>query len=476
MNFLRQLQANLIPVTLSLVLLLILLSGCSGASDSSMNQPAAPGEQGTVNLFVTDAETDRFNEILVTIDKITLLGSDSASSQVIFSGSQTVDLRKLTDFSAFLAKNSVDAGNYSKIRLEISDIVLNQVDDNGNIIDTQSVKLPSGKIDLNPQQTITLAGGDQQTIEIDFDAKHSFKMAQTGSGKVIFRPVVFVHLKSTGAADQPGRLAKQHGDITALDLVDNTFKLCHLSSESTDDQQTEQGDDCLVVDFSDQTQIYDDQLAALTTDGLVENSEVTVLGYISGTESSAHIDAKAMVMGPAGTITSTRGTVATAPDDTGAMTITVAPGQDVPSGDTSVQLQDTAQIFSRATGDVLANADLVANTGVVVIGQFDTDTSTLNAIVVSVADATDEVTGSVSTVDTLDAGLTLTVDPGDGSAQCVNVDADTHIALQNTTAEDDTVDLVDMSNITVGSSITAEGSTGSDGCLNADNVVINSDG
>ncbi|HKI74549.1 MAG TPA: DUF4382 domain-containing protein [Pseudomonadales bacterium] len=468
MNVLRTLHENLIPVTLSLVLVLILLSGCSGAGNTSQPQL---GAQGTVDMFVTDAETDKFNQIMVTITKITLLGSDSASSQVIFQGTQTVDLRKLTDFSAFLAKSSVSAGNYSKIRLAISKIVLNQVDDNGNLVDTQSVTLPSGHIDLNPRQTISLASGDQQTIEIDFDARNSFKMAQTGSGKVVFRPVVFVHLKNGSSSTQPGRLVRQHGTITSLDLVGDTFKLCHLSSVSTHDQETEQGDDCLNVSFSDQTLIYDQSLGAMTTDGLVENSEVTVLGYLNGEDSGSHIDARAMVMGPSGTITSTRGSVVSTPDANGTWTLAVTPGQDVPSGNTTVQLADTAQIFSRSSGDVLASADLVANTPVVVIGQFDSGSSTINAIVVSVADANDEVTGTVSTVDTLASGVTLTVDPGDGSGQCVSVDSSTHIAVQGT-SDDDHVDLIGPTDINVGADITAQGTTGSDGCLNADNVVI----
>ena len=57
------------------------------------------------------------------------------------------------------------------------------------------VKLPSGKIDLNPQGGFEVVAGEALAIELDLDLDKSIKLKEAGkSGKCIFRPVIFVDI------------------------------------------------------------------------------------------------------------------------------------------------------------------------------------------------------------------------------------------------------------------------------------------
>lgn len=448
-----------VTATIILFAALLALGACSGSSKSSDVQPS---QQGAVKVFLTDAATDSFNQILVTITGVTLIGADG-SEHVISSNTTTVDLMNLTDFSQFLAQSNIAAGSYEKIRLDVSGIVLNQVDENGNIVNSQTVTVPSGKIDLNPRQTIDVADGGELTVEMDFDAHDSFKLAQTGSGKVIFRPVVFVHVVGDGET-QPGRLVREHGTITNLNIDAGTLSLCGVGDDD--------GGECLDVVLDDQTTLFDPGLAAIIPNDLVENAEATVFGHVVKDDNGTHIQALVLVTGPASTLVDAHGDVVTAPDSNGLMSINVGSGEDVPAGETSVQLASNVQVVSRSTGDPLQTSDLTVGTSVMVIGQFDSGTSTFTAIAVSVDDHTDAVQGTVTAINP-DAGstdaMTLTLDTSGGGTACVHINAATHIAMHHD-GDDDVVDSGMPNDISVGSTLAAQGQT-VDNCLDADRVV-----
>lgn len=412
-------------------------------------------------MFITDAPTDKFNQILVTITKITLI-APGGSQQVVSTKTTTIDLRKITNFSQFLAQNGVTSGTYSQIQLDVSSIVLNQLDSNGNIIDTQSVTVPSGKIDINPQQTVTISSGGQQTVEMDFDAADSFKLVTTGNGKVIFRPVIFVHELSEHEAE-PGKIVKEHGAITNPDLQAGTFKLCSIDHEDANE--------CLNVAFDKTTAMYDSSLATISSDGLVGNTEVTVFGHLVKDSTGSHIQASILVLGPKGTLSLAGGLVSTAPDSNGLMTVNVKVGESIPAGDTSVQLAKTIQIFSRATGKMLTQSDLTAGTPVMIIGQYDSTKKIFSAIAVSVDNDTAQVSGTVAAVKKISgsSSTTLTISTSTGD-KCVQVGQGTRIAL-NHDKSDDVVSLGTASGITVGQTVSANGAEASDKCLTANSLV-----
>ena len=414
-----------------------------------------------MKLFITDAENDKYNQILVTITGITLIAPDGTSQQVSTT-TTTIDLRKMTDFFQFLSQNGVNPGNYSKIRLTVTEIVLNQVDTNGNIIATQTVTPPSGRIDIIPPNEISISDGTQQSLVMDFDANHSFKVVTTGNGKIVFRPVIFLHQLGDHES-LPGRMAKVHGAITSPDLMNFSFKLCSMDHERPDE--------CLNVDFDDTTAMYDPNLAPITPNDLVENSQIEVFGHLEKDGMDTHIRASILVLGPDGTLSFASGLVSAAPDAQNRMSVNVKSGQSVPAGDTSVQLVDPVKIFSRSTGKLLTMTDLTAGTPVMVIGQYDASSSLFTAIAVSVADQRDNVTGTVTAVKLSTDGqtTTLTINTSSGD-QCVTVNQATRIAL-NDGSEDDQVKLGTATNISVGQTISVRGALGANQCITAASVV-----
>ena len=126
--------------TLSLSLLTTLLLGCApeDGADTAADQPT-----GTVNILFTDAPTDDFSAINVTLSRIELIpfndedsdadsdaeggdGDDSDSDRpsrraTLFTGEATFDLLQLENFtSLFSVTPDVPAGEYRKIRLTVS--------------------------------------------------------------------------------------------------------------------------------------------------------------------------------------------------------------------------------------------------------------------------------------------------------------------------------------------------------------------
>jgi hypothetical protein len=107
----------------------------------------------------------------------------------------------------------VPAGTYSKVRLQVSDIEL--VPKAGSAIGSNiEVRLPSGKIDLNPRSPFTVAPGGTLSVRLDVDANKAIHVHPSKSNWYIFRPVVFVDIE----AGYPAAICPKvvHGTITSL--------------------------------------------------------------------------------------------------------------------------------------------------------------------------------------------------------------------------------------------------------------------
>jgi hypothetical protein len=203
------------PLAVLLAAMMTVLFGCGsgggggGASSSDMPQT------GTVAVFVKDGPADEFEHIWVTITQVELLPV-SGSPVVIFdnpSGCRIDILDHRNEDFLLKIRRDVPAGQYTKIRLRVSDIELVPTASSsiGSDID---VKLPSGKIDLNPREPFTVAPGGTLSIRLDIDANKAIHVHPSKSGWYIFRPVVFVDIE----AGYPAAICPKiiHGTITGL--------------------------------------------------------------------------------------------------------------------------------------------------------------------------------------------------------------------------------------------------------------------
>lgn len=195
-----------------LVAMMTVLAGCGGGEGGGGSSPTA-AQTGSVAIFVKDGPSDEFAQIWVTITQVELLPV-SGSPVVIYDNPSgcRIDILDYRD-EDFLLKihRSVPVGQYSKIRLQVSDIEL--VPKSGSTLDIE-VKLPSGKIDLNPRDPFTVTPGGTLSIRLDIDANKAIHVHPSKPGWYIFRPVVFVDIETGYPAAICPKLV--HGTITEL--------------------------------------------------------------------------------------------------------------------------------------------------------------------------------------------------------------------------------------------------------------------
>ncbi|MBL8200554.1 MAG: DUF4382 domain-containing protein [Chromatiales bacterium] len=339
-----------------LTLALAALAACGGGGGGSSGG-AAP-TTATVGIALTDAPTAGYDRALATITSIDLLGDNGKVN--VFSGSETVDLLKLADYSElFAVQDNVPSGTYNKIRLQLSNLELVQLNGAGDADDVSTFpKLAgNGKIDLNPQGSFYVAPGATLVITIDFDVGKSLKITTTGNGKVIVRPVVFVDI--TSGLPSPG-LTRIHGVVADI-RDDGSFRLCQTRlASSRDDYRAVSrfaGDDghCVRVRSDSSTGIFGDDGLPQEFFDLEEGEEVTAIGRLQPVPRNDDrryeyfvLTAYVIEEGLPGTFERLRGIV-DAPVDPGTdrFRLDVAPGQGIVSdGPLLAQLYPKSRIFS----------------------------------------------------------------------------------------------------------------------------------
>jgi hypothetical protein len=195
-----------------LVAIMTVLAGCGGGGGEGGSTPAA-AQTGTVAVFIKDGPTDQFEKILVTVTEVSLIPV-SGEPVVIYQnpvGCEIDLLQYREEEFLFTIKRDVPAGTYSKVRLQVANIEL--VPKEESDIDIE-VKLPSGKIDLNPRGTFIVIPGGNLSVRIDMDANKAIHVHPSRTGWYIFRPVVFVDIESGFPESICPKIV--HGTITEL--------------------------------------------------------------------------------------------------------------------------------------------------------------------------------------------------------------------------------------------------------------------
>lgn len=472
------------------------LTACGGGGGSA-GAPAPSDATATVGVLITDAPVGQWDEAIATITSVTLIGDQG--QVVLFSGSQTLDLLKLADFSElFAVSDAVPPGRYSKIRLQLSDLVLNDINpDTGNVIDSEQPQLVgNGKIDLNPRNSFVLQGGDVIFIELDFDMEKSLKITETGNGKLIVRPVVFVDIRT----ERPqGRLSRVHGEITEIDALTGDFRLCQTVYVSQwDDDGTDRfmGDDdrrCVTVSTDDATGIFGADGLPQAFEDLAVGEEATVVGRLrpladdedddssdkryDGDNHYFALDAYVVEEGPLGTFRRVLGTVASGVDPaTSRFGLDVAAGQGIATeASLPVQLFDRSRIFNR-DGEELGRDDIVIDRtalvdGVLLIGDDDVLRSPLVVLGDLAPSDAAAIEGAVVDVNTAEGTLLV----NDGTLdRCVNAaGAEIFIVDDSDGFSSSRGELGDLD---PGQLVSIFGTENLDGCLVADTILAEAPG
>ena len=465
---------------------LLALASCGGGGGGGGSAQIALDTPATVGVLITDAPIGRWDEAIATITSVRLIGDNGQVT--LFSGSQPLDLLKLGDFSElFAVSDNVPPGRYSKIRLQLSELVLNDIDPvTGNVLESVQPQLVgNGKIDLNPQGSFMVGPGDIIIVELDFDMAKSLKITETGNNnRIILRPVVFVNIRT----DRPdGRLARVHGEISRIDPVSGKFELCQTDFASRWDGDSSNalpdfGDrHCLTVSTDTSTGMFAENGLPETFADLAIGEHATVIGRLqprqddghppSATDHSFVLDAYVIEEGPLGTYSRIRGITASGTDVSNRFALDIASGQGFGSGtQLPVQIYDSSRIFNRA-GLELGPTDIVTDQNalvdsILIVGQDDYIRSPL--IILNEGAPVGDATIEGDIVSTNTAEQTLRVNDGTMD-RCVDAEA-ARIFL---VSDDDGFSSIrgQLSDLRPGQRVAIFGTEQTDGCLAAETIL-----
>jgi len=361
--------------------------GCGGgggsvsAGGSASSSAAATGR---VAVVLTDAPTDDFIGVFVTVTRIDLLADedDDAAERdetgredgnggrvTLFEGRETFDLLALENVSdPFVIAEDVPARRYSKLRLEVEDIELIRRGPDG---DLESVfpRVPGrGRIDLNPRGGFDVEPGSLLAVRLDMDARRSIQPNKTGRGDLLFRPQVFVEIMSV---EDPGRLLLVEGVVEELDREADpmALRLCevaiHLRTERAVSDRP-----CLTVFVDEGTSIFGSDARPTDLDAIFLGDRLAAFGrFDEDEEARLAIAAELLELGGSEAFGVFTGVVAGAFDEasrTVSIDLDPTPGFAERSL-LEVEVVDETRLFSRS-GEALERDSLVEGARVEIDG------------------------------------------------------------------------------------------------------------
>ncbi len=478
-----------------------LLTACGGGTSTSTPDMTTPTPTtvapttATVGIILTDASIDDYDHAFVTITSVKLLGD--GNSQVIFSGEETVDLLALRDtLTLFAVNENVVPGDFNKIRLIASNMVLVVDHDDGSTTDTPVDLVANGKIDLNPRGTFSIAAGDVVLISLDWDMRESLKLTQTGSGKTKMRPVIFVEIGTAPAFK--GGLVRVSGLVELIAPDFTAFRICAPDFSVQPLGTPVVAAMCLDILINDATGIFDDQGLPVGVVDLNVGDPVTVIGLLQrsmdgpvvtpmeddgGEVEQTPFQVVSIVVegGPPGTWVPVKGTLQTVVDEiSGEFDYLVDEGQGFDDTIlTGLVVDDTRLFFIAldsgiteiAAGDLMVDDRAIADS-VHVVAADPADRDVLRIAIMLARTpgdpVADSLSGTILSVDVAGEMLRLATAGGD---RCVTTDMDTKI-FQLFVNDDSTESVpATLADLTVGSKTGVVGAEDVAGCFAADLII-----
>lgn len=439
------------------VALLVSACGSSSSSPGPDTTVAPVSDTGMVGVLFTDAPTDDYSAIKLNVTEAILIGGDE-SQQILFQGSEPIDLLDLTNFSEPVVFGEVKVGTYKKLRLIIDNLELVPVGGGDSIFPA----LPAnGKIDLLQSSGFDVLPGRTLMIEIDMDANKSIKTTNAGnSGKVNFRPVVKVKIVDGGS---PHKLARVEGAVSGEpDAAAGTFVLCDIDSP----------DHCVNVATESVTGIFDDAGLDTGFGTLADGNMVVVIGRY---ETDPSIVLRAIVLEIGGNSELVKGNVVSDPMD-GQFLLLADDG-----GDLVIELQAGTKYFD-ASGEIGADA-VTLGADIEVEGvkppKADPDDPDLMRAALIFLEAEEDELISGTIIDPLEEGegtnpdtFGLTTETGD---TCVAVGEETFVLLVDTANSE--VMMGSFADLAVDQVVDVFGTSSSEaeGCFVANEVIVDVD-
>jgi hypothetical protein len=464
--------------------------GGSGTSSST-------GGTGSVSVLVTDLPTDQYCEINVTVTKAVLIGDDGQVTLYSDPAGKTFNLLELAHHSeVFSHTTGVPAGTYSKIRLVLDgDVQLKpdaSCEDPSTWIDA---RVPSGKLDLNPQGDFTVPASGALVVELDMAAK-AFKLTHTGNGKYLVRPVVFVNVLSDNSM---GKLVRVYGTVQNKmeDTQGGSFDLCRTDIAWHDKKSDSTTEHCVTVQVGGESSVFNALGDPASFADVTNGGNATVIGRLDVTkmetqgvsDTNGHsqdnvvFNAEVIELGDKGVYGRYTGIVRSLPADAeDAFDFEFYPPQGILSKTVvPVDLQSGTKLYSRL-GEAIAPADFslgldALTEGVLVIGTDDFIKSSVVWVDLQADQMSYEGSVSPSTVDVTARTFTL-MPAGTGTVamdRTVKLTDDAVILLVSESGgvlSNDRISLDDMAALSGNHEAQVYGTEQTDGSILSDRVIL----
>jgi len=428
---------------LALASSLVLVScGGSGGNDSNNND----GRTGTIALLFTDRPTDEFNAIKLNVVEARLIGGNS--QQVLFQGSEPIDLLDLQNYSEPIIFGEVEAGVYTKLRLIIDNLELVPKDKGPS----EFPALPAnGRIDLLDPKGIEILPGRTLVAEIDMEANKAIHIVGAGnSGRYQFRPVVKARFADGNAGILPLKLARLEGTAQEVN-ANGSFTLCDIETP----------DSCLEVSTDGDTSIFDDQGLPTGFSTMMNGDTVVVIGSYTVNNG---ITLNAVLLEIGGNAVQFRGSVVSAPANDRFLVLR-SEGEEI-----VVELQQGTKFYDE-DGELDESAIVVGAEveveGVAPPNADAGDPDLVRAALVFI-EAEEDVQASgtiIAPIDAASRSFGLTQTSGD---ICVRVDGDADVLLVDVAASE--VTMAEFGDLAVGQVVDLFGRMND--CFDANEVIV----
>ncbi|MCC5872925.1 MAG: DUF4382 domain-containing protein [Gammaproteobacteria bacterium] len=466
-----------------LALLLSLLVACGGGSGGDTTPVADDGGgavgSGSLALTIGDHPVDDFDEILVTVTSVSLLGNDEDEPLLLTDVPFTFDLLALDAATELLvAADDIPAGDYAKIRLQLESIELRRLDEDGELdgdpVDARL--LADGKLDLNPRGPFSIQDGGALIVQLDIDAERSFQAVQTGTGQIRFRPQVFVKILGDGDLR---RITFLSGTIQRLAAPegDTSFELCGaraLTGRGAGDRQL---DACTLVDLNEDAQFFGLEAEPIGFGNVDDESPAIVAGRVIAVDGRIGFEALLLQLGNRSDFKRIRGIVA---EDAADGTFRLVDSAESEEAGIEIIVQPGALLFDQ-DGEILETAVLVAGTQVRVMGRLSPAEGEGGASLLATAIAVDtsepndqleQVAGEITAI--TDGRVDLARSEAAGDA-CIILEAGTEITVFESGEDAVTSRPGTTDDLEVGRHTEARGLTDGEGCIVAQDVVVEID-
>ena len=416
---------TLFLLTFGGMVLLLMSCGGGGGGSSSGDSSTVSSDKGSIAVLLADGPADDYEHLWITITEVSLIPADGKAPPVVIFSSPTglrVDLLDLREEDYLLTiRNNVPAGQYNKIRLGVS-----KIEPEGGPCADMTVKLPSGRIDLDPREPFKVTGGGALAIRLDIDANKSINLHQAGkSGKCIFRPVVFVDIHEEAPTARCPKVL--NGTIASFN-VDTGGQKVGFTLDLQDSRGTIQ------VSLPASASVVDSLGVCASPNALNIGDQVKVRGKLV---SNAIFQASLVVVGQLLDVTGTVVVVPVVTPISSGSTFTfdfvALPGQEL-VGQWTVQGQ--ACTLTLTGCDILADpAGIQEGMTVRIFGKLVSQTgqnaqnsTTLRAAAIIVGEQ--KIVGQVTSLTPVNGGVQATIQQSGGSSASIFIPSGTPISLQ----------------------------------------------